>query len=555
MLPYFVITPILIAVFLYVFSSVKAAKIVAIVAQAVFTGFAAYLFFLVKDGEIVTNIGNYESVMGIILRADTLGAVFVALTAVSFLMAALYSYNENEGKLFWFLLFVWQGLLIGIFLTRDLFNIFVLIEVAAVVVSVLVMYNRDNRSMYDGMFYLMTGIIAMQFYLFGVGYVYRLTGVLDMETAAVVLSSVDRSSLVLPYALIITGIGLKCAVLPLFTWLPRAHGSPSAPSAVSALLSGVHIKSGIYLFMRIQPLFSGLDASVFFLAVGIITGITGFVLAMSQKDIKLLLAYSTISQIGLIISSLSIGNEYAHTGALYHAFNHALFKAALFMGAGILSKAYGTRNISDIRGVFRRFPVIGCAVFAAILGITGAPLFNGSISKYFIMYGTTWYITWLLIIINLGTIIVFIKFSTMLFGKFETGEAIIRNPNGRKGETDLHHRDETAKPRNYAEAIPVNKQIAIIALAAICFIGGIFGSELITFLFGVEVSVDAAGYLEKTAIFAGSAAAGILIYRYIVRDNKFLARFRGIDFGFRGTCAAMGGFFAAVLIALGFIYV
>jgi multicomponent Na+:H+ antiporter subunit D len=350
-----------------------------------------------------------------------------------------------------------------------------------------------------------------------------------------------------------TGVGLKCAIIPLFTWLPRAHGSPSAPTSVSALLSGVHIKSGVYLFIRVQPLFEGLDASALFLVIGIITGIVGFVLAMSQTDIKLILAYSTISQIGLIIASLNIGNEYTTTGALYHAFNHALFKAALFMGAGILGKVYGTRNIADIRGVFRRMPVIGAAIFMAILGITGAPLFNGSISKYFIMYGTTWYVTVLLIFINLGTIIVFVKFSMMLFGRFEHEDEPRTLVTGRRGETDVHHRDETAKPRNYHEAVPINKQIAIVTLGVICFVGGIFGSEFITFLFNVRVSVDAAGYLEKIAMFAASVIAGIFIYRYIVRDNKFLSRFRGIDFSFRGTCAAMGGFFGIVLIVLGII--
>ncbi|MCL2366024.1 MAG: proton-conducting membrane transporter [Oscillospiraceae bacterium] len=553
MLPYFVIAPILIAIFLYAFSSNKAAKTIAILAQFILTAFSIRLFFQAREGELITNIGNYESIMGIILRADTISAVFVALTAISFLIAALYSYSENEGKLFWFLIFIWQGLLIGIFLTRDLFNIFVLVEVAAVVVAVLIMYNRDNRSMYDGMFYLMTGIIAMQFYLFGLGYVYRLTGALDMEVAAQVLSEIDRSSQILPYALIITGIGLKCAILPLFSWLPKAHGSPSAPTCVSALLSGVHIKSGIYLYMRVQPLFPAIDASEFFLVVGIITGITGFVLAMSQSDIKLLLAYSTISQVGLIMASLSISGEYAQVGALYQAFNHSLFKASLFMCAGILSKVYGTRNVDDIRGVIRRFPVIGAAMIMAILGITGAPLFNGSISKYFIMYGTTWYVTWLLMIVNLGTIIVFVRFSTMLFGRYDDvkeDSALLRRM--QKMDTDVHRRDETVAPRNYSESVPKNKQFVIIVLGLVCLAGGIFGSQFITFLWGIEVSVETAGYLEKVAIFAGSVAVGILLYRYVVAKNVLLRKLRGIDFGFRGTCAALGGFFAAVLIVLGF---
>ena len=232
MLSYFVIVPILSAVFLYVFSSVKAARILALAAQAVVTCFAARLFFLCKEGEIITNIGNYEGVLGISLRADTLSSVFIVLTAFIFLIAAIYSINEKSGKLFWFLLFIWEGLLIGIFLTRDMFNVFLLIEVATVVVSILIMLDRNTRSMYDGMFFLMASTVAMQFYLFGTGFVYRLTGVLDMDAAAQALGGVEQVSVILPYAFIMAAVCLKCALVPLYSWLPKAHGTPGAPSSV-----------------------------------------------------------------------------------------------------------------------------------------------------------------------------------------------------------------------------------------------------------------------------------------------------------------------------------
>jgi len=516
----------IVAVLLFVIPLKKTVRIFAAVSQAALFGFALYVFFLCKDGETITRVGNFGDFLGITLRADTLTSVFLMLTSFVFLVATIYCFSDNYSRLFWFFLFVWQGLLNGVFLSNDVFNVFVLIEVATIVVAALIMFNRDNRSMYDGMVYLMLDIVAMQFFLFGAGYIYKLTGTLDMTLAAQLMAHIDKSSLILPFALIMTPISLKCALIPLFSWLPKAHGTPGAPSAVSAVLSGLHIKCGVYLFIRFQDVFSGIDSSLFFLLVGIITGVVGFILAISQTDIKLILAYSTISQIGMIITGLSIQHSYAHTGALYHAINHAFFKAALFLGAGVLIEAYGARNINQIRGVLRRYPLVGAAIVMAVCGITGAPLFNGSISKYFIMTDTNAFVSAALIFINLGTIITFIKFSTILFG-------------GRKLESEI-----IVAPVK----IPMAKQITVLVLSSLCFVGGIFGEGFIHFLFNITVDVDAAGYLEKTGLFAISAIAGYLIFRFFVDKHPFFKHIRGLDMNFRWMCASIGGFFAAVLL-------
>ncbi|MDR2570028.1 MAG: proton-conducting membrane transporter [Oscillospiraceae bacterium] len=523
MLPYFVIVPILTAVFLYIFPFAKTARVIAVAVQCAITALAVYVFTIARDEQIIVNIGGYESVLGITLRADTLSSAFVVLTVFIFTIAAVFCFSRSPSKMFWFLLFVWEGLMLGIFLTRDLFNIFVLVEVATVVIAIMIMYSRDNRSMYDGMFYLMINIVAMHFYLFGIAYVYKLTGVMDMEAAAMSLGELDRSSLILPYALIITAVSLKSALLPLFIWLPKAHGTPGAPTAVSALLSGVYVKSGIYLFMRTQALFSGLDTTMFFLILGIGTGIVGFILAIAQTDIKRILAYSTISQIGMIMIGLNIGQEYAHIGALYHTINHALFKSALFLCAGHIAKVYGTRNIHEIRGIFRRLPIMGIASVMAILGITGAPLFNGSISKYFIMYDTHWSIGALLIFINLGTIITFMRYSIILFGKPSQEE----------------------KTKSYK-----SEQFAVLILGTLCLIGGFFGVQLINLLFEVQLHVDAAGYLEKSLIFAASVIVGYLIYRFYIKRSRLFKQLSDADVGFKGTCTIMGAFFAFIILSL-----
>jgi len=517
--------PIVTAVLLYVLPFEKAAKTVAVAVQAALTAAAFYLFLRAKNGAIVTTAGSYDGALGITLTADVLSSVMIALTAFIFLLAAVYSLTDGVGRLYWFFLFIWQGVICGIFLSGDAFNVFVLLEVIAIVISVLIMYKRDNRSMYDGMVYLMVNSVAMQFFLFGAGYVYKLAGTLDMSAAASAIESANRKDFVLPYALVMTAVSLKCALMPLFGWLPKAHGTPSAPSAVSAVLSGLHIKTGVYLLIRFQEFFGAVSVPKFFLAVGIVTGIGGFVFAVSQTDLKLMLAYSTISQMGLIVASVSIGDAYSYTGGVYHIISHALFKSALFFCAGIIASAYGTRDVREIRGVLRRMPSVGAATAMAVLGITGAPFFNGSISKYFIMSGAGRVVTGAMLLINLGTIVTFIKYSAMLFGRSGPGEV--------KSKTDYF------------------KQAAILVPSVMCLFGGVFGERAIGFLFGVNVSVDAAGYAEKTAIFALSGAAGYFIYKYFIRSNPLLEKIRAIDPGFRATCASIGAFFAVTALAAG----
>ena len=523
MLFHFVIIPILIAVFLYLFPYSKIVRIIAIISQLALVYLAVDLFSVTRTETIIVGIGNFDSVLGIVLRADNLSSMFILLTSFIYLIAAIYSFHENNSRLFWFLLFVWEGLLLGIFLSCDLFNIFVLLEVATVAVAVLIMFNRSNRSMYDGMIYLMINVVVIQFYLFGIGYIYKLTGVLDIYSAAEAISTMDSSELLLPYALIMTAIALKCAMVPLFNWLPKAHGTPGAPSSVSAILSGLHIKGAVYLFIRVQTLFSGTAMREFFLAAGIITGIMGLILALSQTDIKRILAFSTISQIGLIIIGLNVQDIYTFTGSLYHIINHALFKSALFLGAGIIINMYKTRDINKISGLFKLSPLLGTVTIMAIFGITGVPLFNGSISKFFIVSGTNRLISAAIIIINLGTITLFIKYAAILFGK---------PPSSLKG----------IKPADTFQ------QAAVTILGALCFAAGIFGEEFINLFFNVHLTVDPAGFLEKAVLFAGSLITGFLLYKFYINKSVLLKRISEIDIGFRGMCISIGIFFGIIML-------
>ncbi|MCL2592475.1 MAG: hypothetical protein FWD82_03825, partial [Defluviitaleaceae bacterium] len=302
MLTFLVIIPILIAVFLFAFHLKKTVRIIAMLAQAAFVAFAFNLFLTTRYEPRTTFVGNYYGTLGIILRADNLAAIFILLTTVIFLVVGFYSLNERNSRTFWFLLFVLEASLIGLFLSQDFFNVFVLVEVGTVVATVLLMYDRKRRDNFSGMLFLMVNIVAMQFYLLGLGYIYKITGALDMNVAAQVLRETDTQQLILPYALIMTSIAVKCSLLPTLTWLPKVNSMTGARSSIAAIMSGLQIKGGIYLFIRMHSIFdefvSQTIASELFLIIGIITAISGIILALSQTNIKLILAYSTIAQVG-----------------------------------------------------------------------------------------------------------------------------------------------------------------------------------------------------------------------------------------------------------------
>jgi multicomponent Na+:H+ antiporter subunit D len=522
--------PVILAVFLYIFFSAKLARVLAILLQAAFLIPALFLLSETRYYELIGTVGEFESLLGITLRADNLAAVFIFLTVVIFLALGIYTLQtpyDKSKRLYLFLVFLLQGALIGLFLTRDFFNIFVLVEVSTVVVTILLMYDNKRRNLFAGMTFIMINIIVMQFYLFGLGYLYMITGVMDMEAAAGVISAMDSGEIALPYALIMTAVASKCSLLPMLTWLPKVNSLTGSRFTIAAIMSGIHIKSGVYLFIRFQDVFGGIG-SEFWIVIGIVTAVGGIILALSQNEIRLMLAYSTIAQVGLIIVGLSIYNEYSFIGSIFHIVNHAIFKVALFLCASQISFMFKTKDMRKMRGALRLSPVIAGANIIAILGIIGAPMFNGSISKYFLMYGATGWLECVIIFINLGTILVFVKYSTIFFGKPPEGV--------QKVERDWY------------------RMTVVIGLGVFTFALGIFGAQVIDFLFAIRVNVSFAGYLEKAGIFFGSIAVAAVIYKFLLskRDIWLFNKLDGFNLSFQKICVSLGVFFAGVMVYVGF---
>ncbi|MBN2559069.1 MAG: proton-conducting membrane transporter [Clostridia bacterium] len=521
----FIIIPLAAGILIYLVPKRQMIRF-AFLLQLGLLGLSAYNFIMIRlEGPREMVLGGFEIIAGISLRCDTLSGALLILTAFIFTMCYIFGLMDRlMSNLFIFLFLVLQALVTTIFLSRDLFNIYVVTEVSTIIVAVLIMFKKDSRSIYDGMLYLITNIAAMTFFLFGTAFIYKSFGTLDIDMIEAKMHAVaNPKALILPFSLIMTGVCLKCAFVPLFSWLPKAHATPSAPSIVSVILSGLYVKCGIYMFIRMREMFMpAIAIDEVFLYIGIATGIAGFVMAMAQKDIKLILAYHTISQMGLILMGISYGNQFSYYGGVLHLFNHAIFKSLLFFFAGIIISKYKTRDITKIRGVFKRMPYVSVMAFAAMLGITGAPLFNGSVSKYFIESGLEGSIVeYEFILISAGTIISFIKFSQIFPG------------NGSEGKIRVDRW----------------KKAAVTIMGFMCIAMGLGGTIIIGAVFNYEVSINAAGYARNAAIFLISLAGGYFLYTKYLKKTRFIREGISIELGVNEIGICIAGFFAFITAA------
>ncbi|TCT15454.1 multisubunit sodium/proton antiporter MrpD subunit [Natranaerovirga pectinivora] len=520
-----IFSPVLFGIVFYVFRLTKPYAIV--ISQGIIFVFALFTFLDTRAvGARSYVVGGWSIGKGVGIYLDTLSASMILLTAFLFFLLLIHEWNSIESKIVYiFLLFALESLLFALFVSYDLFNIFVLMEVSTILVTILIIFKKKAKSYYDGLIYLLINIIGMSFFLFGVGYVYRMYGVYDLNLLKEALVVVpESSSSVIMYALLMTGITLKIGAVPVFTWLPRAHGSQSAPSIVSAILSGIYINIVFIYFIRLQDVFSVMfDTRILFLIIGLLTAFVGGFLALVQEDIKKLLGYSTVSQIGFILIGLNVADSVPFYGSAYHIFSHSFFKALLFLIAGVLIEQYKTRKLSEIRGVFNKTPLVGVCTILGILGITGAPFFNGSIGKYLISTSAeSFFLEIIMYGINFLTILYLAKFSMILYGRGER------------------------------EKIETPKAIVFVVLGVICLMGGIMAPAFMNMFFRYELYINTASYLSKAFIYILSVLVGFFVYKKILHKSEVLNFIRHIEVSFNFIVVMIFVLFVSIT---GFIYI
>lgn len=393
-------------------------------AQTLLTVLAIMYFLTYYEGGVFAApsfvVGGWHARVGISLALDALGIAFVFLTLFIWWMVWIYLYDRRHGdyQLMFFLMFL-QGVFLGLVQTNDLFNLFVFVELTTIIVTILIAYKKSGQSFRAAIYYLLLNTSGVLMFLIGIILLYNTFGTININYITENLEPYGQVTAVrYAFVLMMAGVSVKAALFPVFTWLPKAHGS--AQSVISALLSGLIVKGGVYIFIRMQFMFAdaAFNTADFFYVVGVVTAFSGIVFALSQQDLKQMLAYSTVSQIGLIIVGLSSPSIRVFYGGVYHIFNHALFKALLFMGVGIIIKVFQNKKVDQLQGVFKALPHVSLAMIIGMLAITGAPLLNGFISKSVILYGFTEQSVryWILFGLNIGTATLFVKMATIFIG-------------------------------------------------------------------------------------------------------------------------------------------
>jgi multicomponent Na+:H+ antiporter subunit D len=411
-------------------------KLADYIAFLVAAALAVMAVLTIFQAPFAYRVGGFPAPWGILLVMDGLSSFMLIIINVITFLSIIYSikymtaYTAKPKYYSLFLLMV-AGMN-GVVITGDLFNLFVFLEIASIASYALVGFGCEHEELEASFKYLILGEVASTAILFGIAFLYSMTGTLNMPDLARQLEVVGiNRAVAFVIAIFIMGFGLKASVVPFHAWLPDAH--PSAPAPISAMLSGVVIKAlGVYAIARIMFDVIGPNAMVsnILMFLGALSMVLGVFLAIGQSDFKRMLAYSSISQIGYVTLAFGLGlnpnvgsvvSMMALFGGLYHLINHAAFKSLLFLCSGAFEYRTGTRNRFEMGGLIRKMPVTGAACSIASLSISGVPPFNGFWSKLiiivalirggFLIYGSV------AVFVAFLTLVTFIKLQkSVLFG-------------------------------------------------------------------------------------------------------------------------------------------
>lgn len=373
-------------------------SIAAITTSGLFAA-ALYLASVVAaDGEVVHALGNYPREYGIELVADPFSVPIVVL--VTGVAAGVLAYTRRggpRGKTFYSAYLLLTGGLLGISLTGDVFNLFVFLEISSLATYALVSSGDGPESAVAGLKYLILGTVAASMYLIGVGFLFMATGTLNMVELAGAIPDAEAQSLIrVAFAFIFVGFATKVAQWPLHTWQPDAY--QQAPDGATPLIAALVSTASAYAFGRLLVTVFGIDylvsmpyASEIVVTVGCVSVLAGTALAVVQREVKRMLAYSSVSQFGLIVAAYGVvvhdATETALVGAAVHLVGHGLLKAGLFLAVGAIAVGYGARTVDEYAGLADRRPVLAASMAVLLLVLVGVPPGVGFVGKWYIALG------------------------------------------------------------------------------------------------------------------------------------------------------------------------
>ena len=395
-----VIVPMLVAAILlggYPFLPRRVIDIVAIATAAAVAAFCGWLAWGAASGPLVTWAGSWRPrdgvAVGISFVVDPIGAGLAALSAALATASFVFSwrYFKAVRALYHSLMLVFLAGMTGFCLTGDLFNLFVFFELMSVAAYALTAYKiEEEKSLEGGLNFAVVNSLGAFLILIGIGLLYARTGALNLAQIGRQLGEAPADGLVVvSFVLIVSGLAVKGALVPFHFWLADAHAV--APAPVSVLFSGVMVEMGIFGIARVYwtiydgPMGPYREAiAAIFLTTGAVSAVLGGLMSLAQRHIKRLLAFSTISHMGMILIAVGLFDPIALAGASVYVVAHGMVKGALFLLAGVLLHCLKSVDEGDLRGAGRKYSVTGIAFAAGAIGLAGLPPFGTGPGKAWI---------------------------------------------------------------------------------------------------------------------------------------------------------------------------
>lgn len=462
------------------------------------------------DGKVISYwMGNWEPVngyaIGIGYEIDQLNLFFALLVVSTFLFSGIYSlkYMERDHHLghYYTLYLMLSGSVLGLVLTGDIFNMFVMIEIMTFACVALAAFRSQQKGALEASFkYLVIGSMGSSFTLFGITLLYAQCHTLNMAQLSSILSTTHTPTTTLALGMLVAGFGVKAYLVPFHT--PAADSYTVAPASVSMMFSGMVNKAGVYGMIRLlYIIFRSMDSTAvqtLLTVIGTVTMFVGVTMALSQHDFKRLLAFHSISQIGYVITAAGLGTALGLTGGLFHAMNHTLFKGLLFLCAGAVFYATGSTNLDELGGLSKRMPKTTICFLVGAFSIAGLPPFNGFASKWMIYQATyekavtTGHIGYALVtvvalVVSVMTLASFIKVTQAVFF----------------GQTPLTCRK--------AKEVPFAMRLPMWIMSVLCLLTGVCYEQVNKYLLtpAVKAAFGVTNYIDKMMGQGYAAAAGV----------------------------------------------